>query len=300
MKRKRTTFTTPYSSRDKMKKPFLKLLRQILVTAAGAAITGFAVATLLTPNRIVSGGATGISTILYHAFGMPQGLSFAIINVLLILMSIRILGREFTVSTLLGAGFVSVFVQVFSYLPPLTDDILLATLFGGVMYGLGIAIAFSVESSTGGTDILGRIIQHYFPHFPVGKILQGVNGVIIAASYFVFKNTKLILFSVLALFVSTFTIDWFISRLNVSRIAFVITDKGDEISNYLVSTSPRGVTVLNAVGAYEHSDREMLFCALKKSEIPAFQNKVLKIDEKAFIVYAESPEIMGNGFHLYR
>ena len=283
-----------------MKKPFLKLLRQILVTAAGAAITGFAVATLLTPNRIVSGGATGISTILYHAFGMPQGLSFAIINVLLILMSIRILGREFTVSTLLGAGFVSVFVQVFSYLPPLTDDILLATLFGGVMYGLGIAIAFSVESSTGGTDILGRIIQHYFPHFPVGKILQGVNGVIIAASYFVFKDTKLILFSVLALFVSTFTIDWFISRLNVSRIAFVITDKGDEISNYLVSTSPRGVTVLNAVGAYEHSDREMLFCALKNSEIPEFQKKVLVIDEKAFIVYAESNEIMGNGFHLYR
>lgn len=283
-----------------MKKDFLTFLKKLILTAAGCAITAFAVATLLTPNRIVLGGATGIATILYHAFGIPQGLSFAVINMLLLLSCVKILGKRFVASTVMGAGFISVFVQVFSYLPPLTDNIILATLFGGMLYGLGVGIAFSVESSTGGMDILGRMIQHFFLHFPVGKILQVINGLIIAASYFVFKDTELILFSVLALFVSTFTIDWFISKLNISRIAFVITDKGEEISKHLVSSSRRGVTMLNAVGAYNSSTREMLFCALKKSEIPAFQNKVLKIDEKAFIVYAESPEIMGNGFHLYR
>ena len=282
-----------------MKKTFQRFLKKLLLTALGSAITAFAVATLLTPNKVVSGGATGISTILYHAFGIPQGLSFAAVNALLLLISIRVLGKEFTLSTILGAGFVSVFVQLFSYLPAMTDNIILATLFGGVLYGLGIAIAFSVESSTGGMDILGRLVQHYFSHFPVGRILQGINGVIIAASYFVFRDTELILFSVLVLFVSTFTIDWFISRLNVSRIAFVITDKGEELSKFLVSSSPRGVTMIEAVGAYSFENKEMLFCALKNSEIPAFQKKVLKIDEKAFIVYAESPEIMGNGFHLY-
>ena len=283
-----------------MKTGFFKFLKKLLLTAAGCAITGFAVATLLTPNKIVLGGATGVATILYHALGIPQGVSFATVNVLLLLIGVKILGKQFAVSTVMGAGFVSVFVQVFSYMPPLTNNIILAALFGGMLYGLGIGIAFSAESSTGGTDILGRLIQYFFPHLPVGKILQGINGLIIAASYFVFKDTELILFSVLALFVSTFTIDWFISRLNISRIAFVITDKGEEISKFLVSSSKRGVTMLNAVGAYNSSTREMLFCALKKSEIPAFQNKVLKIDEKAFIVYAESPEIMGNGFHLYR
>ena len=283
-----------------MKTGFFKFLKKLLLTAAGCAITGFAVATLLTPNKIVLGGATGVATILYHALGIPQGVSFATVNVLLLLIGVKILGKQFAVSTVMGAGFVSVFVQVFSYMPPLTNNIILAALFGGMLYGLGIGIAFSAESSTGGTDILGRLIQNFFPHLPVGKILQGINGLIIAASYFVFKDTELILFSVLALFVSTFTIDWFISRLNISRIAFVITDKGEEISKFLVSSSKRGVTMLNAVGAYNSSTREMLFCALKKSEIPAFQNKVLKIDEKAFIVYAESPEIMGNGFHLYR
>ncbi len=283
-----------------MKKPLLEVVRQLLITMFGCAVTAFAVATLLTPNKVVLGGATGISTILYHAFHVPQGVSFAVINAVLLLTCFPFLGKSFIVRTVFGAAVLSLFVQAFSYLPPLTDKYILATLFGGVLYGLGIGIAFSAGSSTGGMDILGRLIQHFFPYLQVGKILQGINAVIIVGSFFVFRDTELILFSILSLFVSTFTIDWLISKLNVSRIAFVITDKGEELSRYLVSSSPRGVTMMNAVGAYNRSDREMLFCALKKSEIPTFQKKVLKIDEKAFIVYAESPEIIGNGFHLYR
>lgn len=283
-----------------MKKSITGIVKQILVTTLGTAITGFSIATLLTPNKIVLGGAAGISTILYHLWQVPQGLSFALINALLLLVCVKILGKKFTLSTIFGAGILSVFIQVFSYLPSLTDDILLATLFGGVLYGLGIGIAFSVESSTGGMDIVGRVIQHFFPHIQVGKILQGVNGIIIAVSYFLFRDTKLILFSILALFVSTFTIDWLISVLNVSVIAFVITDKGEEISRFLVSSSPRGVTMLKAIGAYSFEDKEMLFCALKKAEVSQFQKKILNMDEKAFIVYSQSSEIMGNGFHIYR
>ena len=282
-----------------MKKTVFEVGKQLLITAFGCAITAFAVATLLTPNRIVLGGATGISTILYYAFHLPQGVTFAVINALLLLSCFPILGKAFVLRTILGAGFISLFVQIFSYLPPLTDDIVLATLFGGVLYGLGVGIAFSAGSSTGGMDILGRTIQHFFPYLQVGKILQGINGLIVLASYLVFRDKEVILFSVLSLFVSTFTIDWFISKLNVSRIAFVITDKGEELSHYLVTSSPRGVTMMHAVGAYNQSDKEMLFCALKKSEIPEFQKKVLKVDDKAFIVYAESLEIKGNGFRLY-
>ena len=282
-----------------MKKTFAKTVRELLMTALGVAITGFSVATILTPNKLVLGGATGISTILYHNFGVPQGASVAAVNALLLLSCIAVLGRQFVIRTIIGVGLLSVFVQIFSYIPPITDNIILAALFGGIIYGLGIGIAFSAESSTGGMDIVGRFIQHFYPHLRVGKILQSVNGIIIGASYFVFKDTELILFSVLSMFISTFAIDWFISRLNVSRIAFVITEKGEEISKYLVSSSPRGVTMLSAVGAYSFESKEMLFCALKKSEIPAFQRKILSMDEKAFIVYAESPEIKGNGFHLY-
>lgn len=282
-----------------MRQNIFQLLRGFLITVAGCALTGFAVATILTPNKVVAGGATGIATILYHAFHTPQGISIAAVNGILLLSCLWVLGKAFVIRTILGAGLISLFVQLFSYLPPVTDNIILATLFGGVLYGLGVGLPLSEQYSTGGMDILGRMIQHFFPQLRVGKILQGINLIIITASYIVFRDTELILFSFLALFFETFAIDWLIMRLNVSRIAFVITDKGEAISKELIHTSRRGVTIINAVGAYHLSDREMLFCALKKSEIPAFQKKVLKIDEKAFIVYAESTEIKGNGFRLY-
>ena len=115
-----------------------------------------------------------------------------------------------------------------------------------------------------------------------------------------FKDTELVLFGIFSLFFSTFCVDWLIRKLNISKIAFVITDKGEEISKYLVSTSPRGVTIIKAIGAYSEEKKKMLFCALKENEVPSFQKKILSIDNEAFIVYSESQQIMGNGFYIYR
>ena len=123
---------------------------------------------------------------------------------------------------------------------------------------------------------------------------------VILASLAVFKDRELVLFGAFSLFFSTFCVDWFIRKLNVSKIAFVITDKGEDISKYLISTSPRGVTVIKAVGAFSSEKKTMLFCALKESEVPSFQKKILNIDKEAFIVYSESSQIMGNGFYIYR
>lgn len=278
----------------------MKKLSSFIYTLFGTALTGFAVSTLLTPNKIVCGGISGVSTILYQTLGIAPGLTFAIINVFLLVLGIKILGKEFAVKTVFGAGMLSLFVQVFSYLPPLTDNLFLASFFGGTLYGLGIGIAFSAGASTGGTDILGRIIQYFFPQFHIGKLLLFVDGLVILASLAVFKNRELVLFGIFSLFFSTFCVDWFIRKLNASKIAFVITDKGEEISKYLVSTSPRGVTVIKAVGAFSSERKTMLFCALKENEVPNFQKKILNIDKEAFIVYSESQQIMGNGFYIYR
>ena len=108
------------------------------------------------------------------------------------------------------------------------------------------------------------------------------------------------LFGILALFISTFAIDFIIRKLNVSKLAFVVSDKGEEIAQKLVSTSPRGVTVVNATGAYTKEDVKMLVCALKESEIPKFQEKILETDGAAFIIFSESTQIVGNGFYVYR
>lgn len=278
----------------------MQKIKSIIYTILGTALTGFAVSTLLTPNKIVCGGVSGIATILYQTFNMAPGLTYAIINIALLIIGAKILGKNFTFKTLIGAGMISLFVQLFSYLPPITDNVFLAAFFGGTLYGLGIGIAFAAGASTGGTDILSRIIQHFLPQFPIGKLLLAVDGSVITTSLIIFKNTELALFGIFALFFSTFCVDWLIRKLNISKIAFVITDKGEEISKCLVSTSPRGVTIIKATGAYSSEKKNILFCALKENEVPAFQKKILNIDSEAFIVYSESSQIMGNGFHIYR
>lgn len=275
-------------------------VKSILLTVLGTMITGFAVGTFLTPNQIVGGGASGLATILYHTIGLQPGLGSLIINVVLLILGLKLLGKEFILKTLLGAALISGFIQVFSYFPIYTEDLLLAPLFGGILYGVGIGLAFAAGASTGGTDILGRMIQVKFQHVPIGKLLLVVDGIIIAVSLIIFRNVELVLYGVIALVLSTWAVDFVISKLNVSRLAFVITDRGGEIAEKLVTTSPRGVTLIDVLGAYTKEPKQMLFCALKESEAVEFQRKILEIDEHAFIVFSESQRIKGNGFYLYQ
>ena len=274
-------------------------LKSFLFIIFGTMITGFAIGVFLTPNKIVGGGVSGISTILFHTLNIPTSVSFIVLNLFLLLLGIRILGKKFIIKTLIGTSLLSVFIQIFSYIPFYTDNTMLATLFGGGLYGIGIGISFVAKASTGGTDILGSIMQIKLPTMPIGKILLFIDGIVIFASFIVFRQIEFTLFGVVSLLISSFTIDFVISRFNVSRIAFVITDKGDEVSEYLVSTSPRGVTIIDVVGAYTSDKKKMLFCALKEGESYDFQRKILEIDSTAFIVFSESQRIKGNGFYLY-
>lgn len=278
----------------------MKKTKSILFTLAGTLITGFAIGSFLTPNKIVGGGASGISTILFHTFGIQPGLSFFVLNLLFLLIGLTVLGKNFILRTLGGISLLSLFTQLFSFLPIYTENLILAVVFGGVLYGLGIGMSFAAGASTGGTDIIGRIIQTKFTTVPIGKMLLVVDGIIIAVSLAVFQNIELTLYGVLALFISSYSIDFVISGLNISKIAFVITDKGGEISQNLVSTSPRGVTLIDVKGVYTDSEKQMLFCALKESETDAFQKKILAIDNAAFIVFSEAQRIKGNGFYLYK
>lgn len=278
----------------------MKKKTSFLLTISGTMATGFAVGSFLTPNKIVGGGASGISTILFHVFGMQPGVSFFLLNILFLLVGFKILGKQFILKTLIGITLLSIFTQIFSLLPIYTENFILSTVFGGVLYGLGIGMSFAAGASTGGTDIIGRIIQSKFNFVPIGKMLLFIDGIIIVISLVIFKNIELSLFGILTLFISSYSIDYIISKLNVSRIAFVITDKGEEISKALVSTSPRGVTLIDVKGVYTNSKKQMLFCALKESESEEFQNKILLIDECAFIVFSESQRIKGNGFYLYK
>ena len=129
--------------------------KAVLLTIVGTMITAFGIGVFLTPNKIVGGGVSGLSTILYHAFSVPPGVSFFVINFIFLAIGFKVLGKSFTLKTLLGSSLISVFVQIFSYFPFYTENTMLATIFGGVLYGMGIGLGFVAGASTGGTDILG-------------------------------------------------------------------------------------------------------------------------------------------------
>lgn len=258
-----------------------------------------AISLFFVPNKIVNGGSSGLSTVIYYTFGLKPSITNALINGVLLILSLLCFGKAFVTRTLLCIGILSVFMEIFSYFPPVTDNVLLAAIFGAVLYGGGIGLVLSQKSTTGGTDILGRLIQHKFPHWKIGKILMGVDLFVIFLSFLTFKTTEAVLYGVLALFISTTAIDYLMRTLNVSKLAFIITDRGQEIAELLIATSPRGVTLVDVTGVYTHTPKKMMICALKESEIPEFQRKILEMDASAFIIYSESQQIVGNGFYIY-
>ena len=275
-------------------------IRKYITILIGEIITAFAISCFYTPNKVVNGGVSGIATILYHTLEIPTGLSFAVINILLLLISLKFLGKHFVGTTIVGSLLVSLFVQIFSYLPPVTTDIFLASVFGSIVYGIGIGLTLIEGASTGGTDIVGRLIQCIFPHVKIGSLLLFVDAVVIGASLCVFKNVDLTLFGIVSLFLASASINILISKLNISKLAFVVSDKGKEISKTLVSESPRGVTMIKATGAYTMEEKSVLMCALKENELPQFQKRILELDSEAFIIFSESQQIVGNGFRVYK
>ena len=277
-----------------------KKIIDFLIVISGLALIAFAVSTLIAPNKIVQGGVSGMATIVYYLTGAPISLTNLLVNIVLIIIGLKILGKHFIIRTLACVLILSGFLEVFSFIPPLTDDRLLATLFGGILYGTGIGLTLLKGASSGGTDILGRIAQHFFPHIPIGKLLLFVDGLVILGGFVAFKDLNLVMYGMITIFISTFTIDYLIKKLNVSRLAFVVTSKGDDVSKKLISTSGRGVTKIDVTGAYTNEKKTMLMCAIKENEMPEFQRKIDEMDREAFTMFSESQQIFGNGFHVYK
>ncbi len=272
---------------------FLMMLVGTFLTAAGTSI-------FFAPNKIVCGGISGISTVLYYLTSIPIGTSYAIMNGILLLAGIKVLGKDFIIKTLIGTGTMSVFMDLLAYVPPITDNGILAALFGGILYGVGLGITFIAGASTGGTDILGRMVQFQFPSMGIGKLLMVIDGIIIAASIMVFKQADLVLLGIVGIFIQTIAIDTLINRMNVSELAFIITENGPDVSKMLIHDFERGVTVLNGKGAYTDRDKQVLLCAMKASETAVLQERIKEVDPEAFVIFSESKMIVGNGFQFYK
>lgn len=278
-----------------MPKVTTRVIKDYAGVLLGVVITAFGLSWFLIPSKIAAGGVSGLAIVVFHLFNLPVGLTMLVLNLPLFIASFKVIGLKFGAKTVFGAVTISLLIDVFSkWATPLTSDPLLASVYGGVISGIGLGIAFRFGGSTGGTDMAAQLIARYFP-ISVGQALLIVDGLVISLAGFVF-GPELALYALLVVFISTKTIDVVQEGPNYAKAAFIISNNPGEISNSIMSNLGRGVTQLRAKGMFTGAEREMLFVIVARSEITNLKQLVNEADKNAFVVIADVSEAIGEGF----
>jgi uncharacterized membrane-anchored protein YitT (DUF2179 family) len=272
-----------------------KNIMAFLVITLGSLLIALGLDMFLIPNRIAAGGVSGLATLIFYVFGAPVGITMLVINVPLFLASLRLLGARFGLNTLYGFLTLSLFVDA---LEPIiespTQDPLLAAVYGGVITGVGLGLVFRAGGTTGGTDLAAQLLLKYYSTSS-GQALLFFDGLVIVLAAFVF-STELALYALIAVFISSRVIDVVQEGLGYGRAAFIISDKGDEIAEAIMTRLDRGATFLEGRGAYRQQQKKVLLTVVNRSEITRLKVLVSEIDSTAFVVVANANEVLGEGF----
>ena len=260
----------------------------------GALIGGAAYPLFLTPNRIAPGGITGIATILNHLTQWPVGVVSLVLNIPLFLIGYRAMGRIFTLRSLVATILFSLFIDVLP-LQPLTEDPLLGTLYGGVLLGAGLGLIMRGGATTGGSDMIARMVHRRFQYVSVGSFLFAIDCAVVIAAAFLIGTTEA-LYALINIFLTAKVMDVVIIGFSANKACFVISSRWREISQRIMQDMGRGVTRLTAHGAYTDEERPTLLCVISRSEIMAFKRILREEDENAFVIIVEAHEAIGDGF----
>ncbi|WP_371372046.1 YitT family protein [Sporomusa aerivorans] len=277
-----------------------KWLRDYLGIVVGTVITALALNMFLIPNKVAAGGTSGLATVLHHTFGLPVGMTMLAMDVPMFILSVKILGARFGVNTLLGAAILSATIDLSApFLPVLTHDLLLSSLYGGVVSGVGMGIVFKFKGTTAGTDLAAAIINK-LTGISVGQALLGVDCFVIALAGIVFGSAELSLYGLISLFITTHIIDLVQEGASAAKAFFIMSDSSDAVAEAILSELGRGVTFLPGRGAYTQLEREVVFCVVNTREVSYVKEIVYRIDRQAFVIVADAHEVLGEGFKTER
>ena len=283
------------SERDKIRKNDLFDYVMIII---GSLIMAVGLMLFLVPNKVSAGGVSGISTILYHMFNWPAGVTMLAMNVPLFIIGVRVFGRKFGMKTLWGIIWISLFsdlIDVVLKLSPLTEDPLLATVYGGLLLGGGLGIIMKGRGTTGGSDIIARILNKYF-HLSLGISFMIIDTVIIVAMGVIFKNVELILFCLISLAISSKVVDMFIEGLTSERAITIMSKNWEIIANRIMDEVKRGVTGFESVGLHTNSQKKTLYCVVATRQIEHIRRIVKREDPFAFVTITNVSIMQGEGF----
>lgn len=249
------------------------------------------------PNQIAPGGVTGVATLFNFAWGLPIGTMILVINLPLLIASWFRLGKAFTIRTLIVTVLSSVVIDAAApFLPPFRGDRMLVALFGGVLAGAGLGLIYMRGATTGGTEVVARLLERKFRHIPIGRLILLVDALVVAASALVYRNVESALYAMVLIFVSTSLMDALVYGGDKGKMLLIMSKKEREIADAVLDRMERGVTMLNATGAYTGGERRVLLCAVRRSEMYQLRSLVMDIDPGAFLIVVSTDEVLGEGF----
>ncbi len=280
----------------KKAKPFII---NIIFIVVGSFILAIGINLFLTPNKISSGGISSIGTILYHLLGIKLSITNIVINALLFALGFKYLGKHSILKTIIGILALTVSLEAATFLPIYTEDMLLSTIVGGVLCGLGVGLVLRQSASTGGSDFLALVIKRFIPHISLAHIILILDCLVIIASGIVFKSITISIYSVIAMYISSLVTDIIVTFGRKAKAVQIFSEKNEEIANYITSKFERGVTGIYCRGMYSRKEKIMLLCVVSPKELPALVNIVKSIDKSAFVIINDAKEVLGEGFNSY-
>lgn len=285
-----------------MSNKWIDIMKQLVPITIGAALYAFGLQCFVIPNQLMEGGVTGIAVLLNYIFQLPMSITTLVINIPLFLVGWKILGSKKMAFTIYGSLALSAFLALFEKNKQLTSiisfeqgyDSMLIVLYAGVTLGTGLGIVFRFGGTTGGIDIIARILSRW-RGYSMGQIILVADGIIIGISIFYISLDK-ILYTLVMVFIASKMIDFMQNGGYTAKAFSIITDQGEPIAAKITADMDRGVTIMPAKGAYSGTTKKVVYCVVQRSETHRLKQLVRSIDPKAFIVIHEVQEVLGEGF----
>ena len=273
-----------------------KFFLEMLGTIIGSFFMAIGVSLFLLPNQLSSGGISGIATISYYLFSLPMGITIIIINIPLFVFAIFKVGKSFFIKSVIGTIFLSFFIDYLDKFQALTNDNLLASIYGGIILGIGTAIILKSHSSTGGSDLVSYIINKQNPTIQTSKILVIIDATIIFLNMIFLKEIEIGLYSAISIFIMGKMLDILFEGIYFTKLAIIISDKSQEIAKRIEKNIKRGSTGLYGKGMYTDEEKLILMCAVSRNNLEKLKLEAKSVDPDSFIIITNSREVVGLGF----
>ncbi len=269
----------------------------------GNCVYAVAVNMFTAPNNIAPGGVTGFATLLNYMLDTPIGTVVFIINIPIVIWAVIEIGYKLVLKSFLAIVLMSLTIDVFAlFIPVYNGDLILTSLIAGILEGVGLSLVFIRGATTGGTDMIARLLGKRFRHLSMGKLMLTIDGIVIVGSGIVYNSLESAMYACIVVFVATKIIDTILygTDAGTGKIFYIFSAKNQEIADKILIDLDRGVTYLKAKGGYTMNDMEVLLCAVRRFEIYRIHSIIREVDKDAFVIVGDAGEITGEGFKPHK